>query len=406
MSDDKKEKAADAGNIVAAQEVAQNESMPNAPEKQLILPPASKKRYSMVVPDPYPHPVDLADVLTAISNLYKKHIILAPAEADMLALWVAHTYCVEAFSHTPRLLFSSPQKGCGKTTAMSLTGAVSYKALHASSLTPAVVFRIIDKEGPTILADEADTYVYENEDMRNVFNLGHTKSAARVLRCAPNTHEVEEFYAYAPMAIGQIRLPPDTILDRCIVVMMRRKKASEHVEPFDAEHPKIKSYCETIQSKLLRWAGDNQRTIGTMYPQLPPALQNRTADKWRPLFAIAELAGPVWVQKVQVAAGNMVHYTDDDDSGLEIQLLSDIRTVVTKSQASHVSTSDLLAALNDMADRPWPTIYYGKSLDAKRLSDLLRPFGITPKNYTFVGGLRKKGYDVSDFYDSFQRYLS
>jgi hypothetical protein len=363
------------------------------------------KKDLFAMPDMFPVAVDIRDALEEIEALLAKHVVILPEERYVVALWVIHSYAAGLFQHTPRLLVSSPQMQCGKTSLLEILAALVCRPLHVSNLTAATLFRIIEQASPTLLADEADTYIYDNEDMRSVVNQGHTKAGSMVMRCHPTSLKVEFFDCYSPLVIGQIGLPPATILDRCIPIYMKRKKAAERVEPFISGSPTVQQQCEELQAKSLRWVNDNEQTLRATHPALPPMLQNRNADKWRPLFVIAELAGAPWPDRVLQAASHAIALSSDDDEPLGTQLLFDIRDMIQRVQTPIMETSEMLIGLNDADDRPWKSLRNGKSMDAKKLSDLLRPFGIRPKNHTFPNSVRKKGYTAADFKDAFDRYL-
>jgi hypothetical protein len=53
------------------------------------------------------------------------------------------------------------------------------KALMASSLTPAAIYWVVDREKPTLLIDEADTFLPENEQLRGILNSSHTIAGGR-----------------------------------------------------------------------------------------------------------------------------------------------------------------------------------------------------------------------------------
>ena len=53
---------------------------------------------------------------------------------------------------------------------------------------------------------------------------------------------------------------------------------------------------EEIARKLARWAKDLPEL--DLDPEVPAFLHNREADLWRPLFAIAALAGGDWPERV------------------------------------------------------------------------------------------------------------
>jgi putative DNA primase/helicase len=417
MSDSKNGTAADAGNIAAAEQNVETHTTPNAHEPQevsvvstvpALAAPANigigkKDMFPPVMP--WAHPVKLDEVLDEIRGIVGKHVVIQGAEKNIVALWIAFSYCLDSFRHSPRLLVTSPEMQCGKTTLLEIIGELAYRPFHASNMSPAVIYRVLEKYRPTLLADEADTYIYDDEQMRNILNQGHTKAGAWVARCAPKSLEPEFFYAYSAMVIGQISTPPATVTDRSIPVFMKRKKAGEKVLPFLADNLSVRKMCGDIQSKLLRWANDNAAGLSMLYPVLPPILQNRNADKWRPLYAIAELAGGAWPQRVNDAAQHVMSAADADESGMPTQLLSDIRDIVKSSGAAEIKTAELLEKLNAAADRPWATVNRGRPLDANKLANMLRPFGARASVMRFPDGDRVRGYDVATFADAFSRYL-
>ena len=73
-------------------------------------------------------------------------------------------------------------KRCGKTLLLIVLGALVPRRLFASNVTPAVLFRTIEKYRPTLLIDEADTFIRENDELRGVLNSGHTRTTAVVIR--------------------------------------------------------------------------------------------------------------------------------------------------------------------------------------------------------------------------------
>ncbi len=56
------------------------------------------------------------------------------------------------------------------------------KALVASNVTSSTIFRSIELWQPTLLIDEGDTFINnDNPDLKGVINSGHTKDMAYVL---------------------------------------------------------------------------------------------------------------------------------------------------------------------------------------------------------------------------------
>ena len=73
-------------------------------------------------PEPWPSPVDGAKLLDDLVKEFKRFVVMADHERDIVALWIVHTYLLDNFLVTPRLAIRSPVKRCGKTTLLDLLG--------------------------------------------------------------------------------------------------------------------------------------------------------------------------------------------------------------------------------------------------------------------------------------------
>ena len=134
--------------------------------------------------------------------------MILPENGDAaLALWSLGTYAFDSFRIWPRLLVSSPEKRCGKTSLLEILGAVTKRSLSTSNATSAAAFRIIDKLQPTLLIDEADCFLDSSEELTSIVNSGHSRSSAFVIRCSGDEHDVQRFSTWAAMAICMIGLP-------------------------------------------------------------------------------------------------------------------------------------------------------------------------------------------------------
>jgi putative DNA primase/helicase len=52
----------------------------------------------------------------------------------------------------------------------------------SSNITAPALFRYIEDVRPTLLIDEADSFVNDNEELRGILSSGHTKAAANMIR--------------------------------------------------------------------------------------------------------------------------------------------------------------------------------------------------------------------------------
>ncbi len=139
-------------------------------------------------PEPWPERVNGTELLDRLAACLMKYVILPKGAADAIALWIVHCYCLDSLHLTPILAIVSPVKRCGKTTLLTVIASLVPRLLLASNITPAAVYRTIDKFKPTLLIDEADTFIAKNDELRGVINAGHTRVTANVVRSEGDNH--------------------------------------------------------------------------------------------------------------------------------------------------------------------------------------------------------------------------
>ena len=88
----------------------------------------------------------------------------------------------------------------------------------------------MEKYRPTLLLDEADTVLPRNDELCGLFNSGHTRSAAVVIRTVGDEYEPRAFSTWCAKMIASIGALPETITDRSIVISMKRRAPGEKVE--------------------------------------------------------------------------------------------------------------------------------------------------------------------------------
>jgi hypothetical protein len=241
---------------------------------------------------------------------YIRRFVAYPSEHARVAhtLWIAHTHLMECWESTPRLAFLSAERGSGKTRALEVTEPLVPSPVHAVNVSPAYLFRKVgDQENgrSTILYDEIDTLfgskAQDTSEVRALLNAGHRRGAV-VGRCLMVGKKVvtEELPAYCAVAIAGIGGLPDTIASRAILVTMRRRASDETVEPFRArEHI---PQASAIREGLARWCGAIAAVMQAARPGMPQGVEDRNADCWEPLLAIADAAGGEWPQRARAAA--------------------------------------------------------------------------------------------------------
>ena len=276
--------------------------------------------------EPWEEEVNAAETLDGISQRFTHYASLPPGATDALALWCAHAHCFNAFTHSPRLNITAPEKGCGKTTVRNVVALFVPKPVLAENMTTAVLFRMVDLHAPTVLADEYDTWLMKNEELRGLLNSGHARDGV-VLRCVGDEQEVRSFKAFSPVVLCGIGALPGTLHDRSIVVKLERAKRGELPFRFD---PRRVDEEKILCKKLARFAQDARPALEACDPQMPESAYNRVADNWRPLFAIAEIAGGQWPARCEQAFELLTGTAGEEEMSLRTELLNDIRRILRR----------------------------------------------------------------------------
>ncbi len=352
----------------------------------------------------WPETVDGTVLFNELTKTFKQYLALQPYQAETLALWSMFTHCFDASNIAPKLLIHSPEKRCGKSTLLEVLSELVWQPVLASNITSAVIFRIIESQGCTLMIDEADTFIKNNPEMTGIINSGHRKKTATVWRCTGDDHTPKPFSSWAPTVIAMIGEPQDTIVDRSIKITMRRKRPEEKVARFI--HHKAEAKLKELAQKAARWCSDNLDDLKDADPQMPDGLHDRAADNWRPLFAIAHLISPECAVLSRVAAIDLNQEKEEDNAAsVSTLLLTHIQEILEMETEDKIRTRDLMIALLGLEDGPWLDWNHGRGISFHQVARLLRPFGISPKQLRFKHATAR-GYEKSQFKDAFTRYLT
>lgn len=274
------------------------------------------------MPQAWPDPVDSGKLLEKIVLFISRYVILAESSLTAIALWVIHTWCLEAADFSPILGIRSPQMRCGKSTLLRVLVEIVCKAYKSASASVAALFRMVEERRPTLLIDEIDSFLEENEELRGLLNEG-VESGGTFTRVVGDSHEPRAFGVFCPKALAAIGNFPATVDDRAIPIVMKRRRSEEKTVRF--QRKKIQVQTLELRRQLLRWSTDNLEFLSDD-PEIPESLNDRQADCWRPLLAIAERVGGDWPEKARTAAQQIY----DDTAGITgnsiaTQLLVDLK---------------------------------------------------------------------------------
>jgi putative DNA primase/helicase len=377
-------------------------------------------------------------LLTDLSALICRFVILPPHAAEALGLWILHTYGLDLRDTTAYLGIESLHKGCGKTTLLSVLHDLACNAVSASNISPAALFRVIEQVRPTLLIDEADTFLPGNDQLRGILNAGYKKKTAYVWRVSTEASSSDMdsslpslaslasvksgsdnsanpcesmvefpspqartnlnskiknlkcFSTWCPKAIAQIGRLPDTLADRCILIHMTKKPGSQRCERLKA----LETAAPAIREACARFISEHRTQIEQAEPAVPTELSDRAAEIWEPLLVLADIAGGDWpklAREAAIALSSPVHRVDPI-----AVLITDIQSIFSRLQQERLLTRTIVVELKKLADRPWLELANGKSLDDRWLAKHLRTQGVEARSVRTERTIGR-GYVAADF---------
>ena len=364
--------------------------------------------------EPWPEPVDGDSLLRDLIRRIRRHVVCSHDEALAIALWIAFAWVHnEVATHSPILNINSAEPESGKSTTLGVVSFLAPRCVSSVEISEAALYRAIELWQPSFVIDEFDSVLASDDKtaLRSVINSGHTRGQG-VVRCAEPDFTPQLFQTFCPKAIGMVgRKLPATTLGRCIIVELRRRKTGEPIERF--EH-KDDAELGELRRRLLRWSTDNQEALRDAKPSMPKAFDNRRADNWRVMFAIADLAGDDWGEKARFAAAKLEGASDTSSIG--VRLLADIKRIFDEGGCDCILSAALVERLKEDPEQPWAEWGRGKGLTQNSLAVLLGGgggrgrgsrggFGIRSRDVHPSRDVHGKGYQRSQFDDVWARYL-
>lgn len=357
---------------------------------------------------------NLAVLLDAIEVFVRRFVVIDDAQATAVVLWIAHTWAIDAARATPYLFVCSVEPESGKTRMLEVFRELVRDALSTMNITDAALFRAIAAKRPTLLFDEVDAIFNpkarergHRAEFASILNAGYRRGEVVYRMGGNNNRTLESFEVFGAKALAGLGNLPPTLLSRCLRIEVKRRKFDEPVEDFFPEE--IADEATRLRDELELWAKLEVDVLKTSRPARIGGLRDRTNEVWRPLLAIAELAGDIWDARARRAALALAPVADEDSS-VGVLLLSDIRTVFDQREDDRIATSDLLLALSRFDESPWVEWWIDlktrepTKTASRRLAKLLRPFGINSKVVRSDGRV-SRGYKREDFEDAWARFL-
>jgi hypothetical protein len=349
--------------------------------------------------------IGTSELISSVSDVIRRFVVLTDAQTVALALWVLHTHALAAADYTPYLAITSAEKQSGKSTLLDVLTVLAKDAWYTSRTSAGALVRRLHGKEVTLLLDEVDAALggaqEYTETLRGILNAGFKRGGAYSMCIVTRGGEwsPQDFNVFGPKAFALIGELPETVASRSILIRMRPKLPSDRVERLRSRD--AADLAAPVKERLAQWAESAIALLSDARPELPEVLSNRATDVWEPLFAIAEFAGAEWATAARAAAIELAK--QDAEESMGVRLLADIRDVF---RGNRMSSQELVRLLVAIEESPWGSWSraWGQSLTPQAFARLLRPYEIGPQPIWF-GNDQRKGYHRAAFEDAWARYL-
>jgi hypothetical protein len=334
--------------------------------------------------------VDLAEALDRIVKELARYVVASDDVYTTIALWAAHTHLVHhpvvKLTVSPRLAIQAEDASSGKTITLEAVGCLVPCPRMAASVTASSVFRSIVATKPVYLIDEADQVLKHpdrNPELVAILNASHRRKTAFIERSVPlpdGGWTVERFDVWCTMAMASIGELPRTQQERSVVVHLDKalvEDVKEHLE--DGESAEFAA----LRRLLAAWARDLGELPRPVLPTILTKQAGRVADNWRPLLAVAQLAGERWRKRAEDAVQAAIN-AERRLSPVQRLLISIRRAFTPPITYGHddkeiipkpidrLETKELLPKLIADRSEEWDTANRGRSITQYWLRENLR----------------------------------
>jgi hypothetical protein len=350
-----------------------------------------------------------SELVGQVERYIRRYVILPEAVYLPAALWAIATHAADEFDCYPYLALVSAIKRSGKTRLAEVLENLVRRPWRGTAPTPAALYRMLE-EAPTLMLDETEIFNGKNRSettqiLLAVLNAGHRKGNT-IPRCEGPKQEVRHFHVYGPKLFAAIGRLPDTLLDRSILIHMKRRTKAQEVERF--RQVRAAAEAKPIHDDAVRFVEAHSTDIERAYQHVLETdlafLNDRDADLWTPLFAVCSVVDSERLPALKTSALTLsrVKASDDVDESYALTLLRDIRAVWPEGE-DKCETAVLLARLNVLEESLWRE----HPLTPRKLARILKPFEVEPRTLRFGERSERtaKGYSYDQLKAAFAPYL-
>jgi len=301
-----------------------------------------------------------SDLLSRCQEFLRAYVHFADDRLYVLVgTWILATYVYVLFSHFGYMFFHSEFKRSGKTRVEEILSHLCFEATSPLNSPTVPTIRDTASEGGTLILDTLERWKGKSPEAYSaameLLDAGF-RNGGTVAKMVPSMDSqwrrelISVFAPYVLAAIAENSLP-DTALDRSFVIQMNRKDIRIKKKKYDFN--RCDKECASVRDDLYIWALQNAAALATIYSGRKLEvdvdrleLNDRAADIWKPLLAVARFLGNEdgW-KSLSSLAVEMAHDPDAADRARMRTIAKSLRKLVNGTGCAVGTTTDFLKQL-------------------------------------------------------------
>jgi hypothetical protein len=338
--------------------------------------------------------VDGPSLLARCESLLRSYVHVRDERLYLLlAVWSIGTYLYPLFSHYGYMFFHSTFPRSGKTRAEEILSHLCFEATVPLNAPTVATIRETAAEGHTVILDTLERWKKKSPEAHSAamelldagFRNGGT--VAKMVSAGEGKWKKVSFPVYAPYVLAAIdrQSLTDTALDRSFPIEMHRKPITIKKQKYSWH--RCEQECQPLRDDLYRWALENATLLEATYEgaELDAdvdalELNDRAADIWKPLLAVARVIGgpEVWQSLTSVAI-EMARDSEAADRQRVRSIAQSLRKLVNGSGAAVGITSEFAKHL----------LMDGVEVTDHELHDMLSQWGFSQESLRLDQGPRR-----------------
>lgn len=339
----------------------------------------------------------MENIVEKVEGYLKKYVTFSEDYFSFpAALWIIGTHCFREFDVFPYLTITASTKQAGKSTLKNIMIPVCKNGGNFSAGSPSSMFRLLEvEEGkdidfPSMFIEEAEQLTAENHPAREFLNKGYEKGD-KITRWIGDK---KDFECYCPKVFILIGDVFDTLKDRSIPIIMRRRSPIESAKAVRVRMSVKKEEAELLEHEIKIAVQEHMEEIRAHYAQFESLdfLGERDELLFQSLFTLAHVFCPERVEEfkriaVDVAMEKQIKRTSigaqweaaekqADDDEARILLLRDMLTLAEGKE--FLIAADVVDMLKGIPTAQWRK-YKGKGLTSQDIGYLFGSMNLDSK---------------------------